>query len=61
MVDQFDTPMTDEEKNEVRAMPSHEVYFLTKMVPPASVRGREVKAIYLEILDGVIASSQEKP
>lgn len=46
----FDTPLTEDERDELRRMPSHELYLLTKMVPPASVRGQEVHVLYRECL-----------
>lgn len=50
MNEEFDRPLSDEEKDEIRAMPSHEVYLLTKMVPLGTLRCREVNDIYGEVI-----------
>lgn len=54
----FDRPMDSTERAEVAAMPSHELYLLTKMVPYGTVRAREVNALYHECIQREIANAR---
>lgn len=55
----FDSPLTAEERSELEAMPSHELYLLTKMVPYGTLRDREVAAIYDNCLHQMVRVSRD--
>jgi hypothetical protein len=55
----FDRPFSDRERLEIAAMPSHEIYLLTKMLPAGTVRGREVRELYAECLKTMARSTTD--
>ena len=44
----FNEPLSDEERAEIAAMPSHELYILSIMVPINTLRGRIVHDLYAD-------------
>lgn len=47
---QWEIPFSYEERCEIEAMQSHEVYLLTLMVPHGTLRAREVNDIYHRVI-----------